>query len=781
MASDFRASPQLWVVVVALLLWAIWPVPELWAGVLAYGVAWLLLQARPRRSTWPASGFGIALGLMLLSIPAAALWRARADFPVEEGLRGLGIHTRDRLRGEVSPSIAPPLITTDRPQTFYVNASNTDTLRMILGEGGPVLEGHAVADDLFAVFYDPRRHGRPTGLDAQQDVLLQTDRGIYSRRLSRVDPEPHPRWFCNDPELGWAATPSEETDELILISRDGDFGRLDTADGPVDCAFLKDADGGPGRLVVSHRYDHRLLLFSTPDFQPAGELEVGPFQGRMAVSPDQRLLAVARVGEAPSIQILRARSVFEPEVQPETPKTTEVDPSLGERIDLEVIPDWIAFVGDRDDLAVSSLEKRTLCRFRRSDAGAGLWQEDAHLWLGRPAVTLAPSLDGRRLFVATTDYRPSGEDHRGNHFIQDQILTLDTESWEVVAQALTARRTEVQVYPGSLDSGLSPMAIQQQTDGALRVVFAGSDEVWRVDESFVRPPEVTAGVDLDLVAPHGIADLGEGRWAASSPAGGAVAVYGEQGLLFFHGVARKDAEMASAPRGSVVRRGLALRRGERAFYEATRSGISCQSCHLHGGTDHSPHDIGQTPLLPTLTVRGLTGTSPYLRDGSFPRVRDLHPGLADSLLRGYRRYFATRAEDLEAWVESLPRPLHPAHLAMAQGRASVDPWADKVSSGMEVFEAAACHVCHTPPAFTHLGGHPARSLFPEYGAQLRPTVFLDTPSLLGIGAKGHWLQDGRADSLEEVLVEHNRGNRHGDTAGLSEQQIHELAQMLDFL
>ena len=379
------------------------------------------------------------------------------------------------------------------------------------------------------------------------------------------------------------------------------------------------------------------------------------------------------------------------------------------------------------------------------------------------------------------NYRPDGKNHRGNHFIQDQILTLDTESWEVVSQALTARRTKLQSYAGSLDSGLSPMASQQQVDGALRVVFAGSDEVWRVDENFALPPTVTRGADLDLVAPHGIADLGEGRWAASSSAGGAVAVYGDEGLLFFHGVARNDSELASAPQGSVVRQGLVLRRGERAFYEATRSGISCQSCHLHGGTDHSPHNIGQSPLLPTLTVRGVTGTSPYLRDGSFPRVRDLHPGLASSLLRGYRRYSASRPEDLETWVESLPRPLHPAHLAMAQGRAAIDPWAEKMSSGMEIFEIASCHVCHTPPSFTHLGGHPVRSLFPEYGAQLRPTVFLDTPSLLGIGAKGHWLQDGRADSLEEVLVEHNRSNRHGDTANLSEQQIHQLAEMLDVL
>ncbi len=763
-------TSQLWVLAVAFLLWSIWPIAELWAGAAAYVAAWLLLQARPRRLEWPTGGLWITVGLVLLAIPVAAMWRARVDFPAEEGLRGLGLHTRDRLRQEASPSIAPPLITTDRPQTFYVTAPSANGLQMVLGEGGPQLDGHAVADGLFVVFYDPRIHGLPTGTDAQQEIFLRTDGAIHSRRMSRVDPEPHPRWFCSDPAAGWAATPSEETDELIVISRDGELRRIDMGDGPADCVFFLDPGSGERRLAVSHRYEDRLLIFDATNFELLTELEIGAFQGRLAVSPDGRRLAVAKSGVEPSMVVVETAGLGETS-----------NPWV--EISLEVRPDWIAFVG-ADRLAVSSAEERTLCRFRQVAeelAEGDTWEEDAHLWLGRPAVTLAPSLDGQRLFVAVTDFRPDGENHRGNHFIQDQILTLDTESWDVIAQRITGRRTEVQTLPGSLDSGVSPMGIQPQADGTLRVAFAGSGEVWRVDEDFARPPEVVAGYELDLVAPHGVADLGQGIWAASSPAGGAVAVYGDDGLLFFHGLSRNDDELASAPEGSVVRQGLVLRRGERAFYETTRSGISCQSCHLHGGTDHSPHDIGQTPLLPTLTVRGLTGTSPYLRDGSFPRVRDLHPGLANSLLRGYRRYVSSRPEDLEAWVESLNRPLHPKHLAIAQGRTPPNPLLQTMRSGLEVFATAGCDVCHTPPAFTHLGGHPARSLFPEYGAKLGPTVFLDTPSLLGIGAKGHWLQDGRADSLEEVLVEHNRSNRHGDTAGLSEQQIRDLAELLDAL
>ncbi|MCG8457045.1 MAG: hypothetical protein MI919_12250, partial [Holophagales bacterium] len=293
------------------------------------------------------------------------------------------------------------------------------------------------------------------------------------------------------------------------------------------------------------------------------------------------------------------------------------------------------------------------------------------------------------------------------------------------------------------------------------------------------PPSVTAGADLDLISPHGVADLGQGVWAATSPAGGALALFDGDGLRRFVGVARKDGDLATGSPGSLDAQALVLRRGERAFYEATRSGISCQSCHLHAATDHSPHDIGQYPLLPTLSVRGVTGTSPYLRDGSFPRVRDLHHGLAEPLLRGYRRYSASRPEDLESYVESLARAVHPAHIETPGGLGKED--IEILRRGWQAFTLARCEMCHSPPAFTNLSSHPARSLFPEYGADLPRTARLDTPSLLGIGAKDHWLQDGRARTLASVLREHNAANRHGDTAALTDSELRDLVGFLGLL
>ncbi|MCG8461118.1 MAG: hypothetical protein MI919_32945, partial [Holophagales bacterium] len=372
----------------------------------------------------------LAVALALAAGPLLGLWRLRAETAREERLVGFGVHLADRLRVERLPALAPPLLHTDHPQTFYAWAPDGTVdgpadLALELGDGGPRLEGTPLGGGLFVLAYDPRRHGPPAGTSSRLEARLHVDGARHTRWLRLVRPEPHPRWLCSDPEAGLAAAPSEETDELIVVDRDGLRHRIPTADGPSDCAFL------PGRrIAVSHRYDPHLWVVAADSGAELGAVRVGRFQERLAVEGSgehRRRLAVALAGLEKAVAVL------------EVPAGAAALPVERERFGLEVRPDRIAW-GQGGVLAVSSAEKRTLCRFRRSPSGdgaAGAWAEDAHLWLGRPAVALTPSVDGGRLFVAVSDYRPEGRDHRGNHFVQDQILTLDVGSWEVSTQSLT--------------------------------------------------------------------------------------------------------------------------------------------------------------------------------------------------------------------------------------------------------------------------------------------------------------------------------------------------------
>jgi hypothetical protein len=164
-------------------------------------------------------------------------------------------------------------------------------------------------------------------------------------------------------------------------------------------------------------------------------------------------------------------------------------------------------------------------------------------------------------------------------------------------------------------------------------------------------------------------------------------------------------------------------------------------------------------------VRGIFGTAPYLRDGSFAQIEDLDH-VAQTLYRGYLRRVRGRAQTLAAYVASLPRK-QPA------------PEDRPLRDGVNAFVRAECPTCHALPAFTNLGQHWARGLFPD-----RPQDgddLLDTPSLLSLATSAPYLSDGRARTLTAVLEQHNRENRHGDVARLSAGERLALIAFLESL
>jgi cytochrome c peroxidase len=462
--------------------------------------------------------------------------------------------------------------------------------------------------------------------------------------------------------------------------------------------------------------------------------------GRVALDGARELLAVSVLAPQPALLLVDTR-----------------DLTVRARAELDQPADWLAFGSAADTLVISTRADASLRALQRE----GTWMRElTRLLLGRPAVTLARLRDGAELALAVTDYRPDGTPQRGNHFVQDQILRVATAPLRVLSSWPTARRSERQLSPGSVDRGLSPMGIAEVREGTL-LTFAGSEEVWRVPDDGAAPVVRDVG-EQGGYAPHSAVELADGTLVVSSPSAGVLLLIAPGKSELVLRLAPDDAYLAAHDREA-----LARRLGERAFYEATQSGIACQSCHLHADSDQRAHNLGTHGLLPTLSVRGLAGTAPYLRDGSFARIRELDH-VSRTLYRGYRRKAPGRAETLEAYVEALPRVA--AHARTELGRAAM-------RAGLRVFVAAGCVACHSLPAFTGLGQHVARSLFPGHPGHA-PDDVLDTPSLLSIASTPPYLSDGRAHSLSEVIGLHNRADRHGHTRDLS---VAQRAALLTFL
>jgi mono/diheme cytochrome c family protein len=758
-ASNARSDhgSQLGVVlIVGALLWSIRPMPMGWALVAAYLLAWLLVGSLRHTRLWPRLSLSrlqaSLLAALLIAAPVAAALRQVPEFLRAEGLRGIGERLVDRLHVERENGIAPRVLHTDRPQTFYVHAHGADRASLRISPQTELV-GDRLAEGIFRIDYNPASDGLPSVRSGPFAAELRLDGDSIEREMFAVTPRAHPRWFAVDLERGRAATTSEETDEVYLVRATPPIQRSRVGDGPTGASFF--ADGT--RLAVSHRYTGALWILNTESAQVVDRVPLPPFQTGIATSPDDAELAVAIAGLEPGVQLVGAG-----------------DLAPGAFVPLDFAPEWICYGPDADTLIVSSLEARALYRLRRRD---GSWRVDARLPLGRPAVTLARSRDGQRVYVAVTDYRKGSGANWGNHFVEDQVLTIDTERFAVTEQLLTGRRSPEQDLPGNIDRGASPMGIAEREDGALLVAFAGTDEVWIVPPDRGATPAMISTHDAGLTAPHGIADLGNGNAVVSSPSSGLLAFLSATGTGLGQ-IAATDEQLAAEDPHA-----LWQRRGERVFYEATRSGVSCQSCHPGGGSDYSDHNLGQRILLPTLTSRGIAGTSPYLRDGSRGRVSHLLD-LSEGEYRGFLRPETDRAKAIDAYINALALPVNPRQLA---GRD-----VDGERAGLEVFMNADCVRCHPAPAFTNLSQQPASALFPDWanelaartGTRLVPggqSRILDVASLRGLEGSAPYLRDGRALSLEEIFKDHNPRNRHGNTEGLSDDELELLVQFLESL
>jgi len=214
-------------------------------------------------------------------------------------------------------------------------------------------------------------------------------------------------------------------------------------------------------------------------------------------------------------------------------------------------------------------------------------------------------------------------------------------------------------------------------------------------------------------------------------------------------------------------------RGAEVFYDSRRSRggwYSCHSCHPQGGTaGHSFNTLadGRGLAKRTPPLYEIDRTSPWAWIGKF---ESLEAQVAASLQKTMAVDHAPRPEDVEdvlAFIRTVRRPdaLRPGE------ELGADPL-----RGARLFEEAGCSECHAPPYYTT---PTLRDVGLE--AAFDGTRKYNPPSLLGVRDRFRWLHDGRAESLEAVFRDHDKGGRHGGASRLDSTQLRDLLAFLKTL
>lgn len=211
------------------------------------------------------------------------------------------------------------------------------------------------------------------------------------------------------------------------------------------------------------------------------------------------------------------------------------------------------------------------------------------------------------------------------------------------------------------------------------------------------------------------------------------------------------------------------RQGERMFFDGTRcfqQWQSCASCHPGVRTDALNWDLlndGIGNPKQTKNMLFSLNTPPAMISGVRPD--------GETAIRTGMRYimFVTHPEEDALAIEAFFKSLQPVPSpALVNGQLS--PAAVR---GKEVFEKAACAMCHSGPYLTDGKPHNVGT-----GTGREAGKAWDTPSLREIWRTAPYLHDGRAATLEDVIGPANPGDKHGRTSALNADQREDLIEYI---
>ncbi len=269
-------------------------------------------------------------------------------------------------------------------------------------------------------------------------------------------------------------------------------------------------------------------------------------------------------------------------------------------------------------------------------------------------------------------------------------------------------------------------------------------------------------IDLTAQGPRGV---------AASPDGKRVAIAG----YFSGNVVLSDlngANPAALPLGPQPPPDL-VRQGEAIFHDAGhcfQRWLSCATCHPGARTDGLNWDLLNDGLGNPKNTRSM------LYSDRTPPVMSLgvRSTMADAVQAGFVHILFTepKPQDLLA-VNTYLKSLQPV---VSPYRKPDGTLTDAAQRGEKIFNTpqVGCFQCHPSPLFTDLHMYNIGTTVSfDQGA----TRF-DTSSLLELWRSPPYLHDGGATTLRQVLVERNRGDKHGETSKLTPAQLDDLIAYL---
>jgi YVTN family beta-propeller protein len=237
-------------------------------------------------------------------------------------------------------------------------------------------------------------------------------------------------------------------------------------------------------------------------------------------------------------------------------------------------------------------------------------------------------------------------------------------------------------------------------------------------------------------------------------------------------------------------------RGKILFYTALqpmvgRRWISCSSCHPDGDPDgrtwHNPEGLRNTQSL-----AGMAWTHPIHWSADRDEVQDFEHTIRGQLMQGRGLVRGNLNPSLETPNKGLSKDLDALSAYSNSHKFTLSPYAKKglsesAQKGKSIFfsKETDCARCHSGPYYTDSQpvNDPKTILRHDVGTgnddeseKMGPAY--DTPTLLGVYRTAPYLHHGKAETLQDVLSEHNQGDKHGSTRHLTSQQTSDL---IDFL